>query len=108
MAAHSHMNDRRPPQREQVDGHIVLKSASDAGNWRHSNLPSVQPPRNPLASKVERAPREQIPYEDIVSMMKEQVERIRELEQNIEKMRGAGERDGRNDHHQVRDRGNQY
>ena len=35
-------------------------------------------------------------------MMKEQAERIRELEQNIEEMRGAGERDQKKDRHRVR------
>ena len=69
----------------------MSESASDAKTRHYVNLLSTEPPRNPLASKVERAPRDQIPYKDIVSMMKEQVEHIQELEHNIEELRGAGE-----------------
>ena len=95
------MRDRQPPQREWVDGHTASESSSDTRTRCFGNSPSVEPPRNPLASKVERAPRDQIPYEDIVLMMKEQAESIQELEQNIEEMRGASERGRKKDRHQV-------
>ena len=94
---HDHLNDRQPPPYERVDGRIASEFASDVGTRRYANPPSAEPPRNPLAPKVERAPRDQFPYEDIVSMMKEQTKRIRELEHNIEEMRGVGERDWKKD-----------
>ena len=65
-AGHGHMSDRQAPHREQVDGRTRSESTSDAGNWCYANPSSVEPPRNPLASKVERAPRDQILYEDII------------------------------------------
>ena len=71
VVAHGHVSERQTPQREQVDGHTTSESASDAGNKHHAIVPSLEPPRSPLASKVERVPRYQTPYEDIVSMMKE-------------------------------------
>ena len=80
----------------------MSKPASETGNCRYANPPSVEPPKNPLASRIERAPRDQIPYEDIVSMMKELAEHIRELEQNIEEIRGAGEQDQKKDRDRVR------
>ena len=49
---HGHMSDRKPPQREQVDGRTTSEFASDVGNRRYANPPSVEPPRNPLVSKV--------------------------------------------------------
>ena len=90
------MTDNHRPY-ERVDGRTASESTSDAGTRHYANPPPAEPPRNPLASKVERAPRDQIPYEDIVLMMKEQAERIRELEHNIEEMRGVGERDWKKD-----------
>ena len=91
VVGHGHLSDRQPPPYEQVDGRTMSEFASDTGTRCYANPPLMEPPRNPLASTIERAPRDQIPYEDIVSMMKEQAERIRELEHNIEEMRGVGE-----------------
>ena len=90
------------------DGHTASEFASDTGTRHYVNPLSTEPPRNPLAFKVERAPRDQISYKDIVSMMKEQVERIRELEHNIEEMRGADKRDREKDCHRIRNRDEQY
>ena len=90
------------------DGHTASEFASDTGTRHYVNPLSTEPPRNPLAFKVERAPRDQISYKDIVSMMKEQVERIRELEHNIEEMRGADKRDWEKDCHRIRNRDEQY
>ena len=55
-----------------------------------------------MASKVERAPRDQILYEDLVSMMKEQAEQIQELEHNLEQMRGTGDRSRKESRHRDR------
>ena len=83
MVGHAHLSDRQPPPYERVDGRTASESTSDARTRRYASPPPAEPPRNPLASKVERAPWDQIPYEDIVSMMKEQDEHIQELEHNV-------------------------
>ena len=82
-----------------MDGLTASESVSNAGDRRYANPHSVEPPRNALASKVERGPQDPILYEEIVSMMREQAKRIRELEQNLEELRGAGERGRRENRH---------
>ena len=66
----SHANKMQPPIQDPVDGQTTLESSSDARNQHYTTQ------RHPLASKVEQAPRDQIPYKDLVLTMKEQVEQI--------------------------------
>ena len=74
--AHSHVSERQTSQREQVGGRTASESASDARNHNYVIVPLLEPPRNHLASKVERVPRDKTLDKDIVLMMKEQVERV--------------------------------
>ena len=72
MAARTPANNMQPPSQVQEDGRIASESASDVGNQnnattRHSLEP---PPRNVIASKVERVLEDPIPYEEIVSAMR--------------------------------------
>ena len=101
---HGLANEIQPPLQEQLDRRIALKLASDARNRHYAITPSLEPPRNPLASKVERAPQDLIPYEDIISMMKEQAKRIQELKQNLEHIKGDRKWDRKENRHRVRNR----
>ena len=51
--AHGLANEIQPPLQEQVDGRIASELESDTGNRRYAIASSLEPPRNPLASKVE-------------------------------------------------------
>ena len=61
--AHDPGSERQTPQRELVDGRTTLESASDVGNPNYAIAPSLEPPKNPLASKVERVPPDQTPVQ---------------------------------------------
>ena len=71
-------NEMQPPIQDPVDGWTASELVSDAENWHYTAQ------MHPLVSKMERAPQDQILYEDLASMMKEQAERIQELEHNLE------------------------
>ena len=62
-------------------------------------------PRNVLVSKVERVPQDPIPYEEIVSMMQEQAERIQKLERNLLAVKGVVDKRGhQSQYHRVHGR----
>lgn len=64
MATHGPVNEMQPPLQEWVDGQTASELASDARNWQNATTRSLEPPlRNAIASKVERIPRDPIPYE---------------------------------------------
>ena len=69
-----------------------MESTSEVGNRQNVIARSLEPLlKNTLASKVEKAPRDPILYEEIVSIMTDQAERIQELERNLQHMIGVME-----------------
>lgn len=91
--AHVPRNHEWLPMHEQVDGRTASESTSDAGDQcdqqnvaAHRSL--VPPPVNILASKIKQALENPIPYEEILSLMRNQAAHIQELERSLECLRG--------------------
>ena len=109
--AHNLVNNMWPPSQEQMDDRTALESASDDENWQnatahHSLKP---PPRNKIASKVDRALGDLILYEKIVSIIRDQAACIWELERNLQWMgKAIDERGHRDHHHRGRDSNEPY
>lgn len=93
MVALGPVNNEQPPPLEQVDGCTTSEAASHTREKNNTPKRTVVAPYslvqaliNILASKVKRGLVNQVLYYEIVTIMWDQATRIRELEQNMDRI----------------------